>query len=94
MADERGTSDASPGAAFAEMSALWSRRLSEYVDVWERGTSKLLSSTYRSEDLLDDWFALWGKVVRDTTAAAAVAWKASGGRSAPVRQGNDGTAAK
>jgi hypothetical protein len=86
MADARRAADAWSSAAFGQMSSMWSRRLGEYVDVWERGTSKLLSSTYRSEDLLDDWFALWGKLVRDTTAAAAVTWKAYGADPEPGTQ--------
>jgi hypothetical protein len=58
-----------------------SGRLNEYVDVWERAASRLVKDEYHAEDLLDDWFTLWGKWVRDSTAASALAWRAYAGES-------------
>jgi hypothetical protein len=78
------------GEAFGDLSSLWGRRLNEYVEVWDRGVSKLLSSSYHAEDLLDDWFSLWGKAVRDSTTAMAATWQAFGGRSA-APHGDDRT---
>jgi hypothetical protein len=66
-----------PGADdLARASAQMSGRLNEYVDVWERAASRLVNDEYHAEDLLDDWFTLWGKWVRDSTAATALAWRA------------------
>jgi hypothetical protein len=56
------------------------RRLREYGELWEGAAGKLRDSSYRSEDLLDDWFRLWGKAVRDLTAGSALLWGAAGGR--------------
>jgi hypothetical protein len=56
-----------------------SGRLNEYVEVWERAASRLVKDEYHAEDLLDDWFTLWGKWVRDSTAATALAWRAYAG---------------
>lgn len=49
-------------------------RTEEYVQLWEGAAAKLKNSTYRSEDLIDDWFSFWGKAIRDTTAGAALLW--------------------
>lgn len=51
-------------------------RLDEYRQLWERAAHRLVNEDYHAEDLVDDWFALWGKVVRDATALAAVSWQA------------------
>ena len=51
-------------------------RTEEYVQLWEGAAAKLKNSTYRSEDLIDDWFSFWGKAIRDTTAGAALLWTA------------------
>ena len=52
-------------------------RMEEYAQLWEGAAAKLRDSSYRSEDLLDDWFKFWGKAVRDVTAAGAFWWTAS-----------------
>ncbi|MBV9205870.1 MAG: hypothetical protein JO037_10825 [Actinobacteria bacterium] len=59
-------------------------RTDEYVQLWEGAAAKLSDSSYRSEDLLDDWFKFWGKAMRDMTAGAALLWTA-GMRDAPGR---------
>jgi hypothetical protein len=51
------------------------RRAAEYAELWEHTMTRLANSEYHSEDLLDDWFSWWGKLVRDTTASAAWAWR-------------------
>lgn len=51
-------------------------RTEEYVQLWEGAAAKLKDSSYRSEDLIDDWFSFWGKAIRDTTAGAALLWTA------------------
>jgi hypothetical protein len=51
-------------------------RTEEYVQLWEGAAAKLKNSSYRSEDLIDDWFSFWGKAIRDTTAGAALLWTA------------------
>lgn len=61
-------------------SRLVDRRLREYGELWEGAAGKLRDSSYRSEDLLDDWFRLWGKAVRDLTAGSALLWGAGAGR--------------
>jgi hypothetical protein len=50
-------------------------RFNEYLDVWDKAASRLIAADYHSEDLIDDWFALWGKWMRDAAAAATVAWR-------------------
>ena len=59
-------------------------RTEEYVQLWEGAAAKLKDSSYRSEDLIDDWFSFWGKAIRDMTAGAAFLWTA-GVRDAPGR---------
>lgn len=59
-------------------------RMEEYAQLWEGAAAKLRDSSYRSEDLLDDWFKFWGKAIRDMTAGGAVWWTA-GMRDAPGR---------
>ncbi len=58
-----------------QASAMAARRVTEYVEVWERAVSRMASSEYHAEDLLDDWFSLWGKAVRDSAATAAWLWR-------------------
>lgn len=58
---------------------LTTRRTEEYVQLWEGAAAKLADSSYRSEDLLDDWFKFWGKAVRDMTAGTALLWTAGMG---------------
>jgi len=59
---------------------LVARRLQEYGELWEGAAAKLRNSSYRSEDLLDDWFTFWGKAVRDMTAGPALLWGAGSER--------------
>jgi hypothetical protein len=63
---------------------LMTRRLQEYGELWEGAAAKLRDASYRSEDLLDDWFRFWGKAVRDMTAGPALLWGA-GSERAPQR---------
>jgi hypothetical protein len=51
-------------------------RTEEYAQLWEGTAAKLRDSSYRSEDLIDDWFKFWGKAIRDMTAGMAVLWTA------------------
>jgi phytoene dehydrogenase-like protein len=51
-------------------------RVDEYRQLWERAAHRLVHEEYHAEDLVDDWFTLVGKVVRDTTALAAMSWQA------------------
>ena len=55
-------------------SGMMARRIREYGELWEGAAAKLRDSSYRSEDLLDDWFRFWGKAVRDMTAGPALLW--------------------
>jgi hypothetical protein len=59
-------------------------RMEEYAQLWEGAAAKFSDSSYRSEDLIDDWFKFWGKAIRDMTAGAAVLWT-TGMRDAPGR---------
>jgi hypothetical protein len=52
-------------------------RMEEYAQLWEDAAAKLKDASYRSEDLLDDWFKFWGKAIRDMTAGTAFLWTAS-----------------
>ena len=65
-----------------DLAGLVTRRLEEYVALWEGAATKLRDSSYRSEDLLDDWFRFWGKAIRDMTAGAALLWSAGTGSAA------------
>jgi hypothetical protein len=69
-------------------------RMEEYAQLWEGAAAKLRDSSYRSEDLLDDWFKFWGKAARDVTAAGAFWWTASTrdvpGRTAGARRQTGG----
>jgi hypothetical protein len=59
-----------------DLARLATARTEEYVQLWEGAAAKLKDSSYRSEDLLDDWFSFWGKAIRDMTAGAALLWTA------------------
>jgi hypothetical protein len=67
-----------------DLPGLMTRRLQEYGELWEGAAAKLRDASYRSEDLLDDWFRFWGKAVRDMTAGPALLWGA-GTERAPQR---------
>jgi uncharacterized heparinase superfamily protein len=60
-----------------DIGRLLARRLTEYVDLWESVAAKLTTATYRSENLVDDWFRFWGKAARDVTAGTALMWGAA-----------------
>lgn len=67
------------------------RRLQAYGELWEGAATKLRDSSYRSQDLLDDWFSFWGRAVRDMTAGTALLWGAGPGRAREQRpQPDDG----
>ena len=68
---------------------LATRRFEEYVDVWERAVNRLVAGDYHAEDLVDDSFSLWGKWVRDASAASALAWRAVGVAPRPDGQGDE-----
>jgi hypothetical protein len=72
-----------------DLSELAARRLTEYVELWESVMARMAAAEYHSEDLVDDWFSWWGKVARDSTAAATFAWRADGGQGGSPRQAND-----
>jgi hypothetical protein len=72
-----------------DLSELAARRLTEYVELWESVMARMADSQYHSEDLVDDWFSWWGKVARDSTAAAAFAWRAYGDQGGSPPQAND-----
>jgi len=64
------------GEDLPDIERLLMRRMAEYVELWERAAAKLKDSSYRSEDLVDDYFRFWGKATRDMTAGAALLWNA------------------
>lgn len=51
------------------------RRAAEYRELWAEASTKFRTSSYRSEDLLDDWLTLCAKGTRDLTAGAALFWE-------------------
>lgn len=59
-------------SGYPDVERLVKRRFREYVELWEGASSKLKASSYRSDDLLDDWFRFWGNAVRDMTAGSAL----------------------
>lgn len=63
---------------------LATQRIEEYAELWESAAAKFSDSSYRSEDLIDDWSKFWGKAIRDMSAGAAFLWTA-GMRDAPGR---------
>ena len=78
--------DEAPDDGEPDMPRMLLRRAQEYGELWEGAAAKLRDSSYRSEDLLDDWFRLWGKAVRDMTAGSALLWGAGAGTT-PQRSG-------
>jgi hypothetical protein len=62
------------GDSQPDLAGMVARRIQEYGELWEGAAAKLRNSSYRSEDLLDDWFRFWGKAVRDMTAGPALLW--------------------
>jgi hypothetical protein len=77
----------SPGPATGDgqpdLAGMVARRMGEYGELWEGAATKLRGSSYRSEDLLDDWFRFWGKAVRDMTAGPALLWGMGGKKPEP-----------
>jgi hypothetical protein len=71
--------DEAPGDGEQDVPRMLQQRAQEYGDLWEGAAAKLRDSSYRSEDLLDDWFRFWGKAVRDMTAGSALLWGAGAG---------------
>jgi hypothetical protein len=71
--------DEAPGDGEPDVPRMLQQRAQEYGDLWEGAAAKLRDSSYRSEDLLDDWFRFWGKAVRDMTAGSALLWGAGAG---------------
>jgi hypothetical protein len=71
--------DGAPGDGEPDVPRMMLRRAQEYGALWEGAAAKLRDSSYRSEDLLDDWFRFWGKAVRDMTAGSALLWGAGAG---------------
>lgn len=51
------------------------QRMAGYAELWQGAAGKLSEGTYRSDDLLDDWFRWCGMVARDTTAAATLLFR-------------------
>lgn len=83
MADGQAPESHGPGGdggAAGPTPAMLAGRLDEYRQLWERAATRLAHDEYHAEDLVDDWFSWWGKVVRDTSALAALAWRENGGR--------------
>ena len=74
-----------------DLPGLMTRRLQEYGELWEGAAAKLRSASYRSEDLLDDWFRFWGNAVRDMAAGPALLWGAGSETARPrsTRQEHD-----
>jgi hypothetical protein len=71
--------DETPREEAPDVPRMMARRAQEYTELWEGAAAKLRDSSYRSEDLLDDWFRFWGKAVRDMTAGSALLWGAGAG---------------
>lgn len=71
--------DEGPGEGVPDVPGIMLRRAQEYGELWEGAAAKLRESSYRSEDLLDDWFRFWGQAVRDMTAGSALLWGAGAG---------------
>lgn len=79
-----GTGEAAEaGDSRPELAGMVARRIREYGELWEGAAVKLRHSSYRSEDLLDDWFRFWGKAVRDMTAGPALLWGMGGRKQEP-----------
>lgn len=71
---------------------LLARRAAEYLRLWQRAAAKFSTSSYRSADLIDDWFTWYGMAVRDGTAATALLWTASA--DGTRRPGRDSTVSR
>ncbi len=56
-----------------DLRPLVGQRMTQYVALWEEASAKLAAGTYRSEDLVSDWFRWMGLAARDATATWAVA---------------------
>ena len=69
---------------WCDLIRLATKRTEEYAQLWEGAAAKLSDSSYRSEDLIDDWFKFWGKAIRDMTTGTAFL-RAAGMRDAPGR---------
>jgi hypothetical protein len=79
-----GTGEAArSGDGQPDLAGMVARRIREYGELWEGAAAKLRDSSYRSEDLLDDWFRFWGKAVRDMTAGPALLWGMGGKNQEP-----------
>lgn len=74
---------AGSGDGQPDLAGMVARRIREYDELWEGAAAKLRNSSYRSEDLLDDWFRFWGKAVRDMTAGPALLWGMGGRKQEP-----------
>ena len=62
-----------------DLNAFVSARLARYTELWDAASSKLSTSSYHAEDLVDDWFRWVGLVAQDTTAAATLIFRAASG---------------
>ena len=62
-----------------DLNAFVSARLARYTELWDAASSKLSTSSYHAEDLVDDWFRWVGLVAQDTTAAATLILRAASG---------------
>lgn len=51
---------------------MFSNRMGEYQEIFEGAASRMMSGTYRSEHLIEDYFAWCGRAARDITAVAAL----------------------
>jgi hypothetical protein len=57
---------------------MFTRRVEDYVELWEGALEKFRRSDYHAEDLLTDWFQLCGNALRDATAISTLIWRAAG----------------
>jgi hypothetical protein len=57
-----------------DLRPLVGQRMTQYVALWEEASAKLAAGSYRSEDLVSDWFRWMGLATRDATATWAVAF--------------------
>ena len=73
-----------------DLERLLASRAAEYLQLWQRAATKFGTGSYRSADLIDDWFSWYGMAVRDVTAATALLWTARG--DGTRRSGRDTTA--
>ena len=73
-----------------DLRPLVGQRMTQYVALWEEASSKLAAGSYRSEDLVSDWFRWMGLATRDATATWAVAFGPAA--AAPASAGPDADA--